>query len=175
VLFFGLRNRDDNPRPTAVLQLRLVGQAPPGSGIAVTWLAAGIHVSSVCPERYDMWRRIDGTTVADFSSVFALFGARVFHYLLPSHLPQTLNNHLWVGVRESFSDKGGRATWTWLALYFFYRLIKSALFRLFDLNSSTPQASKGPPPDETHGSFVPFDPYDLSKNSPPALRSAEEV
>jgi hypothetical protein len=134
--------------------------------LALVWLL-GFMFRAFALKGYDMWRRIDQITVADFASVFALFAARVFHYFLPSHLPQTVNDHLWVGFRDPFSDRGGRMLWTWLALYLFYRLTKSYLFRLFGLNGSTPQAPTSLPPDETNRPSVPFDPYDLSRNSPP--------
>lgn len=135
--------------------------------LALLWLL-GFMFWIFAKKGYDMWRRLDRITVADFASVFALFAARVFHYVLPAHLPNAFNEHLGPHFRDPFSDKGARALWMWLALYIVYKFIKAYLFRILELNP-TDTAQNPPPsgPDEAPDEpFVPFDPYDLSKNRP---------
>ena len=141
--------------------------------LAALWLL-GVVFGLFIKKGYDMWRRVDKITVADFASVFALFAARVFHYFLPAHLPKAVNDHLWVGFRDPFSDKGSRMLWTWLALYLCYKLIKASLLKILDLNPPVSPQSPIPsvpsvPPDPSDP-FVPFNPYDLSKNSPTTFR-----
>lgn len=135
--------------------------------LALLWLL-GVIFGLVAKKGYDMWRRVDKITVADFASVFALFAARVFHYFLPAHLPSAVNEHLWPHFRDPFNDRGARMLWTWLALYLFYKLIKAYLMRTLELNSPTPPQTPQNPelPSGLDGPFTPFDPYNLSKNRP---------
>jgi hypothetical protein len=116
---------------------------------------------------YAMWRRVDRITVADFASVFALFVARVVHYILPAHLPNFINEQLPAGMRDPFSDRGARALWTYVALYVFYKMIKAALFRTLDLNPTPPSAISPVSSSSSDAEpFTPFNPYAPSKNLP---------
>jgi hypothetical protein len=136
--------------------------------LALLWLLGFVFWLFVT-KGYDMWRKIDKITVADFASVFAFVAACVFRYFLPVHLPNFVNDHLWVAIRDPFSHIGSRSSWFLLAIYVFYKLIKAYLFQILGLNSSPPQNPTPPAPDDTDApdrSFVPFNPYDLSKNPP---------
>ena len=133
--------------------------------LALLWLLGFVFYLFIT-RGYAMWRRIDKITVADFASVFALLAASVFRYFLPVHLPNFVNDHLWVAIRDPFSDRGVRSSWFLLAIYVFYKLIKAYLFQILGLNSSAPQDPTPPGPDDTNQPFVPFNPYDLSKNPP---------
>jgi hypothetical protein len=111
--------------------------------LALLWLL-GTIIRLLIKRGYDMWRRVDKTVVAVFAAIFALFAARVFHYLLPAHLPKAINDHLWPHFRDPFNDRGARMLWTWLALYLFYKLIKACLLQILELNS--PNLPQNPPP-----------------------------
>jgi hypothetical protein len=133
--------------------------------LALLWLLGALFYLSIT-RGYDMWRRFDKSVVTDFAAIFALFAARDFHYFLPVHLPRIINEHLSVGLRDPFNDRGSRMLWTWLALYLFYKLVKASLFRVLGLNNSAPQDPTQLAPDDTEQPFMPFNPYDLSKNPP---------
>ena len=129
--------------------------------LALLWMLGAIFLL-ISKRGYDMWLRVDKITVSDFASVFALFAARVFHYFLPTHLPEAIKDHVWLIFRDP-GDKGSRMLWTWLALYVFYKLIKAPLMQILDLKDPPQNPQTPSRPDDP---FIPFDPYNLSQNRP---------
>jgi len=122
---------------------------------------------------YDMYRKVSSTTVPYFSFLFALILASVWYHLLPANLPA----HIASFCRENallanLAGQGDhpvqtyRGTLAFLCFVLFYNLIKAYLFQILGLNSSAPQDPTPPGPDDTNQPFVPFNPYDLSKNPP---------
>jgi hypothetical protein len=93
---------------------------------------------------------------------------------LPPHLPKVINDY-YAGnaFLAPFVDQGEhsgptyRAALSYIAFFIFYKLIKASLLKILNLNLPTPPQNLPPsaPPDSSDP-FVPFDPYDLSKNSP---------
>lgn len=125
----------------------------------------------------DMSRKLNPITLADFSSVFALFVAVDWYQFLPPHLPKAVvdyfgSNPFFYPFDEQRSPGGltYRAALSYVAFFIFYKLIKASLLKILDLN---PPASPQNPvplvpsvPPNPSDPFVPFDPYNLSKNSP---------
>ena len=93
----------------------------------------------------NFWK-VNSDTAANFAIVFALLLAVDSRQFLPPH----------------------RTYLSYLVSFVFYKLIKSYLFHVLDLNTANPPKYSPPsaPNDTPDEPFVPFNPYDLSKNSP---------
>ena len=137
--------------------------------ILITTVVMGLFFKIGC----DMFRRLDVNTVANFAFTFSILISVAFYHSLPAHPPQVVidyfgNNPFFVPFRDQGSHPANpsyRAVLSYLVCFIFYKLIKAYLLQTLDLNPSNPP--KNPPPDSwPDGSETPFNPYDLSKNSP---------
>jgi hypothetical protein len=130
-------------------------------GIAIMLISV-LFYGVIAKVGWDMWRKINPVSVANFTFIFSFLTASTLYHLLPLNLPKILANH--VGDHAPFLAQGSepgfsyRATFAFIAFVIFYRITKAYLLRVLELN---PPAS---PQDSTPS--VPPDPYDLSKNAP---------
>jgi hypothetical protein len=108
---------------------------------------------------YCMWRRIDSVTLANFSFIFSLLTARALYHLLPVPLPKILVAV--VGTGFPFLQPGDlglsyRATFSFVAFFIFYHVLKAYLKRAFE-----PRLANPPPP-RRQTYFPPLNPRILS-------------
>jgi len=115
-----------------------------GAAIAILFVASFLGL--VFKRGYNMFRKINAMTVADFSSVFALLLAMAWYHLLPPHLPQVIADFC---ARNAFlapfSEQGRgltyRGVFSFIAFFVFYKLIKAYLMQALDLNVPNPPSS----------------------------------
>ena len=145
---------------------------------AIGWMQIGIGFSImilgllfygfIAKVGYDMFRKVNAATIANFSFIFSFLTAYTLYHVLPSNLPKFLADH--VGKDAIFFGQGTgpeisyRATLAFLAFLIFYHVIKAYLLRVLELNAPIPP--QNPPSSGPEEPFVPFNPYDLSKNRP---------
>jgi len=129
-------------------------------------LCGGLLLLGFC-----MWRRIDTISVANFAFMFAFLTARAMYYFLPLSLPKFLGDY--VGPNTPFLGQGDqhgisyRGTLAFIAFVILYALLKDYINRRLGLTPSNPPPNTPPyDPSTSDGPFVPFDPYNLSKNRP---------
>jgi hypothetical protein len=117
---------------------------------------------------FDMFRKVNATTIANFAFIFSFLTAHTLYHVLPLNLPNFLVDH--VGKDAIFFGQGTgpeisyRATLAFFAFLIFYNVLKAYLLRVLELNAPIPP--QNPPSSAPDDPFVPFDPYDLSKNGP---------
>ena len=121
---------------------------------------------------YGMFRRANATSISNFTFIFSFLTARALYYLLPLNLPKFLADH--VGNDAPFLGQGSqngisyRGTLAFVAFLIFYNVVKAYLLSVLELNpSKLPQNPRPSASDDAlEKPFVPFNPYDLSKNPP---------
>ena len=107
---------------------------------------------------YDSFRKyrweLNARTVANFSSLFALFWAIDWYHILPAYLPNAIADYCRSHPQLApFAEQGPgfsyRAVLSFIAYFVFYKLIKAYLMRILDLNDPNPlrDLPNPPPPD----------------------------
>ena len=140
-------------------------------GIGASLLIMGLlFYGFIAKVGYDMFRKVDAIAVSNFAFIFSILTARALYHLLPLSLPKTLSGY--VCDDAPFLAKGQqlgisyRATLAFFAFFIFYYIVKAFLLRILELNASKPPQNPTPSDSSGEEAFVPFDPYDLSKNRP---------
>jgi len=139
----------------------------PGVFIAIAIITGVLGLISYVG--YGMWLRVDTISVANFAFVFAMLLAVGWYHLLPANLPKAVIEYFWDNpffypFREPNPNPSYRALLSYFAFFLFYKLIKACVVEKLRLNAAPPP--KEPPSSGSCGPFIPFNPYDLSKNPP---------
>jgi hypothetical protein len=110
------------------------------------------------PPRFPNFWRVTENSISTFAFIFAAFAAHDVYQLMPDWKPQPHMPLLMPFLNRHF---------LWIVVFFLGRSCAlTILRRVLELNPKTPPQNPAPPDQSGSGPFVPFNPYDLSKNPP---------
>jgi hypothetical protein len=143
-----------------MLFFKAVTDASNSEGYRITMFFFGLVLALfygfIVKRIYDSFRKcrweLNAKTVANFSSLFALFLAIDWYHILPAHLPKLIADYCrshppLVPFAEEGPGFTYRAVLSFIAFFVFYKLIKAELMRILDSDiPNSPQNLPNPPP-----------------------------
>jgi hypothetical protein len=141
-------------------------------GVLAAALVIAVLLGLIAKTGYDMFSKLNGITVTNFSFLFAALVALAWYHSLPTHLSKAMLDYFRSNpFLIPFADSHGvtdRSVVSYLAFFLFYKLIKAYLLQVLDLDPAQSSQKLLSPPSSSlpDGPFVPFDPYNPSQNRP---------
>jgi hypothetical protein len=112
---------------------------------------------------FQNFQKVTANSVSNFGFIFSALAAHDLYQLMPPKLPHPI--HGYSAVLMVFLD---RNILSMIVFWGLWSLTKSVLLRVLGLNppAAPPDSTQGQPSSSPDRPFVPFNPYDLSKNLP---------
>lgn len=136
-----------------VLPFFIIGTVRTGGGWMEVGLMSGLMLVGLlfygvlAKVGYDMFRKVNGTTISNFAFIFSVLVARTLYYFLPVNYPRFVGDY--VGNNPFFEQGDGpgityRVTLGFIVFLLFYNLIKPYLLRTLGLSGSNPPQNRPP-------------------------------